>query len=91
MKAIAEIENLKCIKGKRIIIRNLQQILDIRILDVDVENGRLLFLYQNPLTLQKVKQELVRIGYPMKSCTYTGKRKAKRYLDKGNDLKNVLE
>lgn len=90
MKAMAKISNLKGDKGKHIIIRNLKQILDIRILDVDVENGRLVFLYQNPLTFQKVKQELRRIGYPMKSCTYTGKKDAKSYRDKGNDFKNVL-
>ena len=89
MKAVAEIGNLKCHNGKHTIVRNLKQILDIRIVDIDLENGLLIFFYDDPLTLQKVRQELRRIGYPMKSCTCTGKRQAKRYQDNDIDFKNI--
>ncbi|TLP81770.1 hypothetical protein [Maribacter sp. ACAM166] len=70
MKAIANIKNLQCEEGKNRIIRNLHRILDIRILDIDVENGMMFFLYASPIALQQVKQELQRIGYPMQSCKY---------------------
>lgn len=45
------------------ILRNLSRILDIRVIDIDIENGILHFLYINPIGLQRVKQELTRIGF----------------------------
>lgn len=68
MKAIVDLRNLKSDAGKHIIVRNLHRILDMRILDIDLDNGRLFFLYATPVTLQKVKEELARIGYPVQSC-----------------------
>ena len=65
MKAVVNIKNLQCEDGKKLILRNLSRILDIRVLDVDIENGILHFLYINPIGLQKVKQELSRIGFPI--------------------------
>lgn len=70
MKADVPLMNLKDEAGKTIILRNLRRILDIRIVEIDVENGRLVFLYSSPRTFQIVKQELLRIGYPMLSCIY---------------------
>ena len=70
MKAVVTVKNLKCKEGKRKIQRNLSQILDIRIVDINVDNGKLIFLYANPTSFQKVKQELFRIGYPMESSNY---------------------
>lgn len=65
MKVVAKIKNLQSDNERHIIIRNLSRILDIKVLEIDVENGRLLFLYASPFALQKVKQELSRIGCPM--------------------------
>jgi hypothetical protein len=79
MKATAEVKNLKTDKGKHIIIRNLHRILDIRILDIDVENGSILFLCATPFALQQVKRELFRIGYPIQSCKYQQPQDSKGY------------
>ena len=70
MKAVTNLKNLECKEGKNKIVRNLSRILDIRIIDIDVENKILVFAYANPPALQKVKQELFRIGYPMQSSNY---------------------
>ena len=70
MKAMAQIKNLNGDEVKRTLMRNLSRILDIKIIDIDIENGTLFFLYASPLAFQKVKQELSRIGHPMQSCKY---------------------
>lgn len=70
MKAIAKLAHLKSDEDKRIITRNLSRVLNVRILDIDVENQMIFFLYPSPLTFQQVKQELWRIGFPIKSCRY---------------------
>ena len=71
MKALAQIENLNCNEAKIIVLRNLSRILDIKIIDIDIENRRLFFLYASPLAFQNAKQELLRIGHPIQSykCT----------------------
>lgn len=68
MKAIASIKNLDGHEAKNTVFRNLSRIMDIKIIDVDIENGTLYFLYASPLALQKVKRELLRIGHPIQSC-----------------------
>lgn len=68
MKAVANLRNLHCEEGKKVIVRNLSRILDIRIIDIDVENGMLHFLYIDSIGLHRVKQELSRIGFPVQSC-----------------------
>lgn len=65
MKAMAKLKNLESESCKNTIIRNLNRILDIRIINIDVENSTMLFLFANPISLQHVKQELKRIGYPI--------------------------
>lgn len=69
MKAMAQIKNLNCDEEKRIVIRNLSRIMEIKILDIDVENGRIFFGYTAPIALLKVKQELLRIGHPTATCS----------------------
>ncbi|MCM4150428.1 hypothetical protein DHD05_02395 [Arenibacter sp. N53] len=66
MKAIAKIGNLISNKDKIVILRNLSRIMDIRIIDLEVDTGRLIFLYYSPIALEQVKQELWRIGYPIR-------------------------
>ncbi len=79
MKATAEIKNLHNDKGKHTILRNLHRILDIRILDIDVKDGSIHFLYATPYALQQVKRELFRIGYPILSFQYQEPQDAKGY------------
>jgi hypothetical protein len=68
MKAHATLKNLDSESCKPVIIRNLNRILDIRILDIDVEHGILHFLCNGQLALDKVKKELSRIGFPVQQC-----------------------
>ena len=65
MKAIAQIEKLNSEKSRHTIVRNLSRIMDIRVLDIDLENKTLSFLYDSITAIDKVKQELGRIGYPL--------------------------
>ncbi len=65
MKAIAQIEKLNSDRCKHIIVRNLSRIMDIRILDIDLENKTLSFVYESIAAFDKVKRELWRIGYPL--------------------------
>ncbi|RAJ13983.1 hypothetical protein [Arenibacter echinorum] len=66
MKAIAKIGNLISNNEKMMILRNLRRIMDIRVIDLEVDTGRLIFLYYSPIALEQVKQELWRIGYPIR-------------------------
>lgn len=66
MNAIAKIGNLNSNKDKIVILRNLSRIMDIRIIDLEVGKGSLIFLYYSPIALERVKQELWRIGYPLR-------------------------
>ncbi len=65
MKAIALIEKLNSDRGKHIIVRNLSRIMDIRILDIDLENKTVSFVYDSSIAIDKVERELCRIGYPL--------------------------
>ncbi|MEX0289191.1 MAG: hypothetical protein AB3N14_08755 [Flavobacteriaceae bacterium] len=69
MKALATLKNLDSDGCKSIIVRNLSRILDIRIIDIDVKNGLIHFLYNSANTLKAVKNELARLGYPVQKCT----------------------
>lgn len=66
MKAIAKIGNLISNNDKLMILRNLRRIMDIRVIDLEVDTGRLIFHYYSPIALEQVKQELWRIGYPIR-------------------------
>ena len=66
MKAIAKMGNLISNNDKTMILRNLSRIMDIRVIDLEVDTGRLIFLYYSPIALEQVKQELWRIGYPIR-------------------------
>ena len=70
MKAHATLKNVDSEPCKLIIVRNLKRILDIRIIDIDVENGILHFLYSGHKAYENVKKELSRIGYPILQCIY---------------------
>ncbi|NNE75470.1 MAG: hypothetical protein HKN31_00150 [Pricia sp.] len=68
MKAHATLKNVDSDACKPIILRNLSRILDIRIIDIDTENGILHFFYYGRKALEQVKNELGRIGYPVQNC-----------------------
>jgi len=65
MKAVAQIEKLNSDLCKKTVRRNLSRIMDIRILDIDLENKTLSFVYDSIAAIEKVKRELWRIGYPL--------------------------
>ena len=68
MKALAILKNLDSESCKPVIVRNLNRILDIRIIDIDVNNGMLHFLYNGQSAFESEKKELRRIGYPIQQC-----------------------
>ena len=68
MKALATLKNLNSESCKPIIVRNLNRILDIRVIDIDIKNGILHFLYTGRKGFENVKRELARIGYPVQHC-----------------------
>ncbi|WP_147415929.1 hypothetical protein [Ulvibacterium marinum] len=79
MKAMANLQDLKCDEDKKVILRNLSRIMDLRIIDIDIENNMLHFLYARPITFQKAKKELLRIGFPIQSCKLNKGRTKGRY------------
>ena len=76
MKAMAKLKNLESESCKNTIIRNLNRILDIRIINIDVENSTMLFLYANPISFQHIRQELKRIGYPISEVKLSSKQES---------------
>ncbi|NKI25748.1 hypothetical protein HCG49_04145 [Arenibacter sp. 6A1] len=72
MWAVAKIQHLKTDADRLKIIRNLNRILDIRVVDVDVLGGKLFFRYKNSFAFEQAKLELYRIGYPMVTYTRSG-------------------
>ena len=69
MEAHATLQNVNSESCKLTIIRNLNRILDIRIIDIDVENGILHFFCNGQKTFEQVKRELGRIGHPILKST----------------------
>lgn len=87
MRAVALIKKLNSDTCKHKIVRNLSRIMDIRILDIDIENRSLSFLYQNSTAFEKVKRELYRIGFPISQCTY---QKNIQRIDRVDSLEKVM-
>ncbi|WP_422080980.1 hypothetical protein [Ulvibacterium sp.] len=88
MKAVANLQNLKCDADKKIILRNLSRIMDLRIIEIDIENRTLHFLYARPITFQKAKKELLHLGFPIQSCKLSEGRTKNRY---GKDFSQSSE
>lgn len=66
MRADALIQNMKSDACKAMIVRNLNRILDVRIIEIDMEEHLLCFVYKTQRAFEDVRKELLRIGYPMK-------------------------
>tara|TARA_R110002033_G_scaffold166331_1_gene204904 strand:- start:128839 stop:129147 length:309 start_codon:yes stop_codon:yes gene_type:complete len=69
MKVLATLKNLDSDSCKNLIVRNLSRILDIRIIDVDVDNGVIGLVYNAQESFEQVKRELIRIGHPIQNYT----------------------
>ena len=67
MRTFATLKNFVSPESKDVIVRNLNRILDIVILDIDVENSTITFLYANKAALNRAKRELQCIGFPIMS------------------------
>lgn len=66
MKIKATLRNFNSSEYKKVITRNLNRILDIRILDLNPEKGTITVLYQTEEALRKLKRELHCIGFPIR-------------------------
>ncbi len=71
MKALATLKNVDSLTCRKLIMRNLSRIMDIRIIDIDIENGLICFLYNGQKAFDQVKKELGRIGHPIQNFTNT--------------------
>jgi len=76
MKALATLKNIDSDTCEKLIVRNLSRILDIRILDIDLENGIISLAYSMQDSFEQVKRELRRIGYPIQNYTNTSIKKS---------------
>jgi len=65
MRTFATLKNFTTLEGRDIIVRNLNRILDIVILDMDIENSTITLLHTGRTALEKAKRELRCIGFPM--------------------------
>ncbi|HUH46293.1 MAG TPA: hypothetical protein VLZ54_04000 [Arenibacter sp.] len=81
MKAIANLRQSISIQDKQRILNALNTILDIRAIDLDIENGVLVFRYQNRLALDLAERKLWDMGHPITSYSYPDR----RVLDFGKD------
>lgn len=61
--------NLRSEQYKHRIIRELNRIKDIRVLELDMDTQTLLFQYNTTMAYKKVEKELWRLGYPMLDTT----------------------
>ncbi|MFS4467874.1 hypothetical protein [Maribacter sp. 2210JD10-5] len=75
MKTLATLKNFTSIEGKDRIVRNLNRILDIVVLDVNAKNGTITFLYSSKLALEKAKKELSCIGFPIQHMKFQSTKK----------------
>lgn len=77
MRTFATLKNFTSSEGKAIIVRNLNRILDIVILDMDSENSTISFLHASKAALERAKRELKCIGFPITSLTVQKNEKQK--------------
>ena len=74
MKAIANLRQPISIQDKQRILNVLNTLMDIRAIDLDIENGVLLFRYQNRLALDLAERKLWEIDCPIISYSYPDRR-----------------
>jgi hypothetical protein len=69
MIAQVYLANLRSEQYKHRIIREINRIKDVRVLELDMNTQILLFQYNTTLAYKKVEKELWRLGYPMVDTT----------------------
>jgi copper chaperone CopZ len=74
------IQNLKCGGCAHTIIKNLETLEDVSQLEVDVENERVSYDYNNPSTVSQVEEKLRVLGYPIIGNSNTYFNKAKSFI-----------
>ena len=65
MKTLATLKNFKSKKAKNRIVRNLNRIMDIVVLDLDIEHSTITILHTSKSAWEKAKRELTCIGFPI--------------------------
>ena len=70
MRTFATLKNFTSSEAKDIVVRNLNRILDIVILDMDIEHGTITFLHLSKTALEKAKRELRCLGFPIKNLQF---------------------
>ncbi|MGI9552853.1 MAG: hypothetical protein ACR2MT_16735 [Aurantibacter sp.] len=67
MRTFATLKNFTTPEGRDKVIRNLNRILDIVILDIDIENSTITFLHAGQTALEKARRELNCLGFPIQN------------------------
>ena len=80
MKTTVEVQNLKCNGCASTINNKLSTIENIDTISVDVENSSVSFEYDTENTLETVKKELHKLGYPLVGEDNKLQTKAKSYV-----------
>ena len=80
MKTTVQIQNLKCNGCASTINNKLTGIKNIDEVSIDVETGSVSFEYDSEETLETVKKELHKIGYPLVGEDNSLPTKAKSYV-----------
>lgn len=77
MRTLATLNKTISSADKLTIVRNLNRILDIVILDIDIEFNTITFLHYSKIALESVKNELNCIGYPVRHIQIQNEQKDK--------------
>lgn len=77
MRALATFNNAITSADKLTIVRNLNRICDIAILDIDAKYGTITFLHSSKKALENVIRELKSIGYPAQNVQIKNGEKGK--------------
>lgn len=80
MKTTVQIQNLKCNGCASTIINKLSELDNITNVSVDVENDNVSFEYDKEDTLETVKKQLHKLGYPLAGEDNKLPTKAKSYV-----------
>lgn len=67
MRAFATLIFFSSSKSKDAVVKNLNRILEIKILDIDIEISTITFLHASKSVLERFKRELNCIGFPILS------------------------
>lgn len=80
MKAILDIQNLKCEGCESTIYNQLLALPGVKNLALDIPKSQLSLIFDTPETLQEVKRRLSKIGYPVVGDKNNVLKKATSYV-----------